>query len=248
MSYQLLILVLSAVLFDGTFALAARIDGPANVRNSPDGQVIISLNDNVYVDCDCEGKQKDWYLIGITLGLPPINEEEYHLRADQPIYSQDGKEIGKTIKPLDISGYSLRDGGKIWQITGYTHKKNIRQDSFIQIALDGILSQKGKNLTLDDLRGHIEEYHYEPWIDYQRFKTFIYYDPWMVTDTPADRAILLFYEDQFIAIIHRGYIELSKHPGKKIRSGRKITYFKELDNKIAGEIEEHYGEILETAN
>ena len=47
------------------------IDGPANVREKPNGKLLFSINDNVPVDY--QFFQNDWYVVSFTVNVPETN-------------------------------------------------------------------------------------------------------------------------------------------------------------------------------
>jgi len=104
------------------------IDGPANVRVSPKGMVILFLNNGVPVKII--STQGDWYLIQIKIVLDkdPFLAE-HKIRKDVILYDERGLEIGKTLNNVDIERRSQNDNKYIAFIEGYTFKTNIIIDS-----------------------------------------------------------------------------------------------------------------------
>ena len=228
---------------------AARIDGPANIRENPKGKAILLLNDGVYVDCDCEELNTDWFLIGITIKLEP-DRDSFYIKKNQLLYDLDGQEIGKALTPLRIEQhYEKKDGKHIGDIVAYTHKDNIRKNSFLLNALTDILAHKNTGLTFLNLTDHLKEFRYQPWIDTNKFKTFTYSDPWMVTETPSLRVSLIFHREKLVAVIHHYQrIQLVSKITKQLLLGYKISYVEVLDKKTSDELEDFYRGVLLTAN
>lgn len=131
------ILVIIALLRCSTI-FGCIIDGPANVRDKPNGTVIFSLNDNVYTK-EMNSDNEKWKLLNITF---LISEEEYNakiIKKGKIIKNLKGQFIGKLLvdyKPKDTYGEGIwfnwadePGTSKVYKasINGFIQIKNIKQ-------------------------------------------------------------------------------------------------------------------------
>jgi hypothetical protein len=157
---KIIIACMLLVLLSST-ALAAIIDGPANVRDKRKGKVIISLNDGVEVYILRKRKDDKWHLIFVqaVLSEGDINKEG-RIRKGAVLLDKEGKEIGKTLE--EVSTFARTDIGEnkpkvdIWS---YTYEGNIvkrklditdKEHSYRQVIRDfgwGVVKIPGADLT-----------------------------------------------------------------------------------------------------
>lgn len=78
-SLKIFVIFLLILTVDGK-ADAARTNGPAEMVKEADGKGIVLLNDNVYLDCECELSKGESYLIGILVRLPPEFQEVFFIK------------------------------------------------------------------------------------------------------------------------------------------------------------------------
>jgi hypothetical protein len=228
---------------------AARIDGPANMRERPEGRAIVMLADRVYVDCDCEPPTDEWYLIGIQYRLSSDAGNSPFVEKGEVLYDLEGREIGRALESFPVERHwRTREGQRYGEIPGYTHRKNIRAESLLEAGFVSLVDAPDEAARPSRLATHIRELRYRPWIDRGVFKTYAYSDPWMVTETPGLRSILVRHGDRLVAIIYpKAYLKTQFANAKPFLQGMWIVYVAELEPSIAAELETIYRGILETA-
>lgn len=144
--------------------------------------------------------------------------------------------------------FVTRDEKRFGEIEGFIGKKNIKRESILKNALIDVLNAKNRKIKFSDLREHLNEFKYTEWIGHQEYKAYLYSDPWMVTETPWFRAILIFYREEWVAIIYPGYLNLPLKDSKSFILGNRIGYVSPLDKKVAAELEAFYGDVIANAN
>ena len=121
--------------FEGLL-FSERIDGPANLRFVPGGQVMFTLDDNVPVSTtDTVNK---WYEVGLEIDPP---SDGIAITKGSPLFSH-GKQIGHAISDLPFNEEHF--------ITGYTAMQNIKPQTQPEKILSGILEASPK-VTMDQL-------------------------------------------------------------------------------------------------
>ncbi len=97
-----------------------RINGPANIRDTVNGNVLFSLNDGVLIETSPAINK--WLKIGVYVKLTGKQIEAFKLEKNIPLINEDGKTIGKTINPLEIT---MIEEEEVGYIEAYTHQDNI---------------------------------------------------------------------------------------------------------------------------
>ncbi|PKL44150.1 MAG: hypothetical protein CVV41_05795 [Candidatus Riflebacteria bacterium HGW-Riflebacteria-1] len=225
------------------------IDGPANVRTSPNGQVSFSLNDKIPVDA--YQINADWYKISLLAYVDAktgfANPKSPTLKKGVDMFDEQGSKIGKTmdtVKNCSFFEEGINTGRKIVQIEGTTHRKNIRGDSILELQLSTILKES-KTLSIDDFRAHMKAFEYEEWSQEQGFSNFIQMSG--VTE-PGPRAILFFHNGQFVAVYHWRPIVSNKIAASTKIQGGTMSYVKTIVPELREKLSAIYYPMLENAN
>jgi hypothetical protein len=103
---------------------AATIDGPSNVRISPNGTVILSLNNGVAIKI--VSTQGDWFVVQLyaVVDKDPFLDEG-KIRKGTILHDERGFEIGKTLNDFVVEKRFHENNKYIAFIEGYTFKTNI---------------------------------------------------------------------------------------------------------------------------
>lgn len=185
------------LLFHGALAqtLGERIDGPANVRSAPNGELTFSLNNNVLVGAG--PIQNDWAEIQITIEIPLKIKDKYSLDSGKAIVDIAGNTLGFILG--DVMTSIANNGQTAWcSFYGYTHQNNIKKESIIENAVQKNIERLEFNhLAWSDF---IEDF------DLQKFDSIGGYEIYMnyesIEPSPGFRIALLFENYNLIGIVH----------------------------------------------
>ncbi|UII20550.1 hypothetical protein [Fulvivirga ligni] len=216
---------------------AERIDGPANVRMSPKGTPMLSLNDNVEVGCS---KIFDgWYSISISL---KITKEQYE--SEMPISEGDslfnwqdefiGTALTKIPDNLQSTWYSGGAPGNPrrygMDIYASTFKSNIKPESIPENKLAEILSRTNNSPKRADLCQYLIEFKFS---DSGILDSVVEgYEEKMIHESndpsPMDRIRFIFNKTELVAIVHTRPIskQLNSQP---LTRGRNILILKQMN-------------------
>src|SRR3569832_2255610 len=173
-SLKILVIFLLILTVDGK-ADAARTNGRAEMLKEVDGKGIVLLNDDVYLDCECELSKGENYLIGIRVRLPPEFQDVFFIKKDEKLYDLSGQEIGRALSELHIERHFVtRDGKRFGEIEGFIGKNKIKRESILKNALIDVLNAKNRRINFSDLREHLNEFKYRELIGHHEYKTYIY--------------------------------------------------------------------------
>lgn len=219
---------------------AEKIDGPANIRSEPKGELRFSLNDQIEVECT--EIRNDWYEILVTIKL---TEEQYNtyplvFKKGTKLYDMQGNEIGETLVDLRL-GTKMTAGGAPgvpkWyasELHGFTYKSNIRPESIVEPVLTDLINSNNFNLTFDKFENHMTEFQYTDGLiipGYEHLTTYMIYENAIDDLSPLDRIRLVFEDNNLIAIIHSRELILPEFNTYEIARGRKLTIIKQFDDK-----------------
>ena len=219
---------------------AEKIDGPANIRTSPQGIKLISLFDNVFVDCT--ELRNNWYGIAISLKITASQFESII-----PIYKGDtlinwkNEKIGIALMNIpDTLCFSWTSGGaphnpKIYgmEIFGYTYKSNIKTESIVENDLIGIINSCSYELSKKLFSRHLEKFNYTKGLsiaDMPEYETLMVLENIVDDPSPIDRIRLIFQESKLVAIVHSRNLNLN-YETIDIDRGRKLTIVQNMNSE-----------------
>lgn len=220
------------------------IDGPANIREKPNGKVIFQLNNNVKVTCDTP--ENNWYFVGLKVYIKEQSLVNNAIKKGEIFYDSKGNEIGKTldiVSPWTDIEYNKELKKYILTIVGYTYKDNIQESLVIENVLAKLINEKKKPIPLSELQDHIKEYKYQHWFKEKNFDSYLYSKSWL-KDSPGVRVILIFYREQLCALIYTNEINLINCQSRIVNKNYKIVYIEDLDSKTKDELEQYYFGII----
>lgn len=201
-----------------------RIDGPANVRDSVNGKLILSLNDNVLVEtAPEEGK---WFLIGLHVKLTEKQFKEFKIFPNTDLYSYDGNIIGKS---KDTIGLWMADNVSGF-FGAYTHINNIKKHSIPERALESEVS-KG-HLTLMALGNFVWTFDFKDYGENAelKYKQLFIYESFVVDPSPRDRITLLFDKnDSLVGVVHNRKLNLVYFKTYELVRGHSLTVVASMD-------------------
>ncbi len=169
--------------------IGERINGPANVRDTIDGEILFTLNDNVWVESTLE--ENDWNIIGIMPTNPKSDFVNNHLKKGVKILVN-GEVIGETKKEVEVS----------MGLIGYTHKENIKTNTVIENALMNHFEKQKAKRNLEDFKNFITNFKLEQDDQFKGMSVYYNYESWIDDPSPMIRIGLVFKNEKLIAILH----------------------------------------------
>lgn len=114
------------------------IDGPANVRVTPNGAPAFSLMDGKQVSV--KGATGAWRLVAIDVEQPRTSVAGNTILAGRPLVCRDGVECGKSLAVISINDAQASNEGVVrGTIEGYTHANNLKRIKLRQPGLKNVL-------------------------------------------------------------------------------------------------------------
>lgn len=205
------------------------IDGPANIRNNSNGEVLFTLYDNVAVSTT---EIKDnWYEIGVEIKISKADKDlNNFILQDVHLVNSKNDTIGKSKNKIPI----LLDDGEFVFISGFTYVNNIKREFIPEVMLSNLINLKGYK-TKKDFEGFIKKYGFKdsdgmPYIP-SELDVYYIYDTILTEISPRDRISLLFKENILIGITHTRKINIQNTRTLKLIRGHQLTTFnKYVDN------------------
>jgi hypothetical protein len=228
------------------------IDGPANIRDVPNGRALFSLNDKVIVES--EKSINEWFTIALPVYVEVnasfVDEEKTVLKKGVKLYNKEGLIIGVTLERVGASPFY--DESVVNQrigvvLKGVTHGQNIRRDSILELQLAATLDAR-ETPSLDDFRYILKSFHFTEWMPHEKFIPYIQFDEVTSDPSPWPRAILFFRDGKLVAIYHSKSIPSDKLIlSEKIRDST-ISYVGGLTPEIRMKLSDIYYPIIKNAN
>jgi len=231
-------LYLLFILFLTSFKTNAEIiDGPANLRVAPKGDVLILLNDGLDVECD--KIDKGWFYISFTINLTEKQYKKgYQIKKGEKLFGNNNKVIGIAIADIPHLSLSAHTTGGApgnpavyWvEIVGYVSKSNIKESSIPENKFVAIISQTKDALNFDNLKTYIIVNKYEKDDLLQKFypKLNAYSIPESSVGggSEVDRIRMIFEKDELIAIVHSRPLKIDNVIDYDLIYGNKILIFR----------------------
>lgn len=200
--------------------IGERINGPANIRSSANGEVIFSLNDLTLVNSTA-GKN-GWYNIGLLTELPNDAYGTDTLHKGHKIIV-DGKVVGEILKDIPVS--TSTNTKKTWaELIGYTYKDNLYPGSIIENVLEDYLS-KITDRSLKTMQPFISNFELDKDDRMPPFITYFNYENWIDDPSPLMRIQLVFEKDQLIGIVHSRNIHVPNTTNATLERDLQVAFY-----------------------
>jgi hypothetical protein len=207
--------------------IGERIDGPANIRNKPNGDILFELNDGALVEVTTK-PENDWYEV---LVYADIDYNEYSMDSilkDRPIIVNNDT-IGKVLKSHSVSSGQGVDFAYT-MLYGYTHKNNIKPETVIETVFKNNLTENGRDFS--GWKGFIENFKLDnDAIGYESFESYYNYENTIEDPSPGFRVVLLFDNQNLVGLIHSRELHIESTKTHKLNWSYYVTFFGDYPEK-----------------
>jgi len=206
--------------------IGERIDGPANIRNKPNGDILFELQDNALIETT--ELREGWYEVLI---YGDIEYNEYGIDSIQKGRNiiSNGETIGKVLKTHSIGTGRGNDFASA-MLHGYTHKNNIKPETIIENAFLKKLSEGKReiNLWYDFIKDFKLE---ENAVSYDKLETYYNYESSAVDPSPGFRIVLLFQKNNLVGFMHSRDLKIEKTKVHKLNWSYYVTFYEDYTEK-----------------
>jgi len=118
-----------SILILPTLCFSDIIDGPANIRSSPNGKIIMSIDDRTSVAV--MKREGDWYYLHLNIDVDKKNVDGNTVARGAEVRWLHGKVFGKSVNPFQLTlfRYENRAGIVSGELKAVIHKSSIRTAS-----------------------------------------------------------------------------------------------------------------------
>lgn len=177
--------------------IGERIHGPANIRDTINGELIFTLYDNTLVTST--EPEHGWYMIGLMMDIDTSEFGIDHLEKGRKIIVG-GKEVGEIKSDLEVSTATTRR--EAWAtLVGYTHNDNLREETIVEREILKYF-ENGGDRSFGGLMDIIDRYDLEADDQFVGYTVFYNYENWLDDPSPMWRIGLVFENDRLISILH----------------------------------------------
>jgi hypothetical protein len=232
---------------------AELINGPANVRSSPKGTHVITLDSDVAVSVSEETLEGSWKMIGFVtvVDKDDIDWEKALLKKGVTLHNVQMTAIGKTCEEVDLDNMNwppVERDGKYWTwVVAYTWINNIKEKTVIENGLAELINNKKAPVTLKELQPHLKAFYYRPWFEKDKMSSYMVHEVWMEDPSPGARVILILYDDKLVSVMYSREIGLNGHTSKEVL-GYKMAYIEKINDDVRKELEEYFFDIIRKAD
>lgn len=231
--------------------IGERIDGPANVRDTPNGEVLFELDDNALVDV---GELEDgWYEIVIFAELEQHEHDdfkEFLIKNNRPII-QRGETIGRMKKDFSLRTVKGNGGSTVFaELHGFTNKVNIKPNTIIESAFEKGVTQNNRDLM--SWKNFIKKFDLDnrdlglgqdQIITFENAEGTVEGGP-----SPGPRLILFFENELLIGFFHSRDIQIKDTFTYKLVRYGSATFFEDYPEKKRIEFTEYLNQWVNSFN
>lgn len=218
---------------DDSLIVSERINGPANMRDSANGKLLFTLNDNVEVSAT-EAKS-NWLQVGLYADLTKEQMDSLLIQKGSAIFV-DGKEIGKALEDIHLDGAIRSTDGDKGELIGYTSVTNIRPNTIVENAFTTIVNTSSSPLTQKSFSKFLKNFEFQEFDELlPQFKGFEIDENWIDDPSPLLRLWLIFEGEKFYGVFHSRPLHLSGASTVKTKRGFYFSTFSH-DQKINKEL------------
>lgn len=205
--------------------LRERINGPANIRDTVNGKILFSLDDNILVECTED--KNNWNIIGLDIWVNSNQIKNFKLAKGDTLFGINGKKIGTVINETRLRRADENNGIKTAFVIGYTFNANIKPESVIENALTKIIEGKGNEVFINDLEGLIDSFQLRkctPTSQPNESGEWYYCRDNLIEDiSPRDRITLIMENKKLMGIVHSHELNLKNIKSYELVRGHKFT-------------------------
>ena len=202
-----------------------RINGPANIRDTINGNILFTLDDGVLIETSPIVNK--WVKIGVYIKLTSEQMQAFKLEKNVSLFDEKGKIIGKTIRPIDISMMEENIG----YVEAFTHQDNLNMAYNPELELMKLL--KTGNYQKKGMEPYMEKFGFTAYKEDNtlKYKQYFIYESTVVDFSPMDRITLLFNQQQLIGFFHTRSINVKGFKTHALVRGHKLSVLETISNQ-----------------
>lgn len=203
-----------------------RINGPANIRDTINGNILFTLDDGVLIETSPIVNK--WVKIGVYIKLTPEQMQAFKLEKNVSLFDEKGKIIGKTIRPIDISMMEENIG----YVEAFTHQDNLNMAFNPELELMKLLNSG--NYQKKGMEPYMEKFGFTAYKEDNtlKYKQYFIYESTVVDFSPMDRITLLFnQQQQLIGFFHTRSINVKGFKTHALVRGHKLSVLETISNQ-----------------
>jgi len=221
--------------------LGERIDGPANIRDTANGKLSFTLNNNIVVVTTAP--QKKWLQVGVIVDLTQEQLKTLLIKKGSLLFVE-GEEIGSTNEDVHLQGAFETNEGLGGELVGYTSISNIKSNTIPENVLAEIINSASSSLKETDFKQYIANFQFSQSNELlPGMKVYKIDENWIDDPSPLLRILLLFKDEKFVGIIHSRPLNIKNAVTKKLKRGFSLTAIQQ-DTKQLNEVVQEFNSMI----
>lgn len=221
--------------------IGERIDGPANIRSKPNGEILFELYDNTLVEVTTK-PENGWYQVLVYADIDYTEFGMDSILKNRPIIVENDT-IGMVHKSHYVS--TGRGGDFAYaMLYGYTHKNNIKPETVIETVFKKNLADNGRDFS--SWKEFIETFKLDnDAVGYGEFESFYNYENTIEDPSPGFRIVLLFDKNKLAGLIHSRELQIENMKTHKLNWSYYVTFFDDYPEKGQLEFVDYMNEWIQ---
>jgi hypothetical protein len=215
------------------------IDGPANVRDTVNGNLIFSLYNGVPVTTtDTVNK---WIQVGIVADVTRTQLDALALEKGDTIFFE-GKPVGIALQKTSLSTGMETNKGLKGELVGYTSIENIRPSTIPEFALSEIINQN-QVLTIDKFAPFFKKGGFSQ-SNSNHFAGFQLDESWLDDPSPLLRLWVLFNENKLFGVVHSRKLTINNSESVLLKRGFSLAVIGDQNQKTVDEFVNEFNSYI----
>lgn len=230
------ILFLFIFCVQATLLFADRTGGNCSIKEEKDGPDVLELVSGVEFYSVAEGKsmQKIWVDCWVQTRFL---YDGIRLKIKAKVYNKQLKVIGKAVQSFNpLKLLEERDSMTHIVVSGFMENACTDKDFIAETDLSALLLKASNNARLKYFESFIEKYSCIKKTEDKKYTSYLINEPNFVKQTLNPRILMIFYNDELIAIFHTRPVAVKLYDSIEMGSEYKMIYNSKFTEHVKNEM------------
>jgi len=221
-----------------SMVISERIDGPANIRDTVNGSILFTLNDNIKVTST--DPVNGWCQIGLVVDLPASEKLK-----KGTVLKANGVEVGNALSDIELQSSFRRDDGMKGEIIGYTSLTNLKPYSIPEKVLTDLINKDSAVPTFEKMDAFLKNFAFQKYNGLvKKFSAYEVDENWVDDPSPLLRLWLFFENKELFGVIHSRKLDLRNSKTHELKRGFYLSVIGSQDEQLVKELIEKFNAFI----